>query len=130
MVATDVQMPNPTTEQLAEIRSLWPEKTENTAGLTSPYALLHGYLTEELGLKLNGAHDQAVYTAGWSILWTARRRHLAEIESTLETAVELRQSGEGGGHAALRQALARLGYTVSSSLEAEQLACQVINGKL
>lgn len=125
-----VQMPNPSPEQLAEIRRLLPQKTENTQTLTDPYHPLHTYLQDTLALKLNGTHDQAVYSAGWSLLWCARHRHLPVIETTYTHAREHSANGDGGGHAALRQSLRDLGYQVASSREAEQVAEAVLQGQL
>jgi len=125
-----VQMPDPTPEQLAEIRRLLPQKTDNTQTLTEPYYPLHTFLQDDLGLKLNGTHDQAVYAAGWSLLWCARHRHLPAIETMYTHAREKSTNGDGGGHAALRQNLSYLGYWVASSREAEQVAEAVLQGQL
>ncbi|MCB9136586.1 MAG: hypothetical protein H6636_14270 [Anaerolineales bacterium] len=125
-----IQMPNPTPEQLAEIRRLLPQKTDNTQTLTEPYHPLHTYLLDSLALKLNGTHDQAVYTAGWSLLWCARHRLLPAIETTYTHARENSKNGDGGGHAALRQNLNHLGYRVASSHEAEQVAEAILQGQL
>lgn len=125
-----VQMPDPTPEQLADIRRLLPLKTDNTQTLTELYHPLYDFLQEDLGLKLNGTHDQAVYAAGWSLLWCARHRHLAELETTYTHALEKSTNGDGGGHAALRQNLSFLGYQVASSREAEQVAEAVLQGQL
>lgn len=49
-----------------------------------------------------------------------------ELTAALENAIARRESGEGGGHAALIQALNRLGYRPMSSREAERIAGQVL----
>ncbi len=125
-----VQMPNPTSEDLAKIRRLLPQKTNNTESLTDEYLPLLHFLEDELVLDVSAEYDQHVYAAGWSILWCARNSQLQEIESAYENAVELRQNGDGGGHAALMHALGRLGYKVTSSTEAERVAEAVIRGQL
>ncbi len=49
-----------------------------------------------------------------------------ELSAALENAVALRESGEGGGHAALIQLLNQLGYRPMSSWEAEQVANRLL----
>jgi transcriptional regulator with XRE-family HTH domain len=49
-----------------------------------------------------------------------------ELSTALENAIALRESGEGGGHAALIQVLNQLGYHPMSSWEAERIAGQVL----
>lgn len=121
---------HPTPDQLAEIRRLLPPKTDNIHSLTEAYLPLLHFLEDELGLEVQAEHDQHVYTAGWSILWSARSSLLAEIEAAYENAVALRLEGEGGGHGALMHVLGLLGYRVHSSSEAERVARAVIQGKI
>jgi len=123
-------MPNPTPDQLASIRRLLPPKTKNAQSLTEDYIPLLTYLEGELELSISAKNDQSVYTAGWSILWSARNRLINEVESAYENAVTLRLSGEGGGHAMLMHTLELLGYNTTSSNEAERIASRVIEGKL
>jgi len=126
----DVQFPNPTPEQLAIIRRLLPPKTDNKNTLTDGYFPLLNFLEEELGLIVSAEHDQHVYTSGASILWCARSSLLDQIESALENAVTLRESGEGGGHGLLIHVLGLLGYKATSSHEAERIGSAVIKGQL
>lgn len=51
------------------------------------------------------------------------------IDDALTQAIELRESGAGGGHALLIQLLNKLGYTPMSSQEAEEMAAEVIAGE-
>ena len=50
-----------------------------------------------------------------------------ELADALDTAVALRESGDGGGHAALIQILNRLGYFPLSSREAERVATRLLS---
>ena len=50
-----------------------------------------------------------------------------ELLTALENAIAMRESGEGGGHAALIQVLNRLGYRPMSSWEAERIAEQILD---
>ncbi len=129
-VIPEIQMPNPSPDQLAAIRRLLPPKTDNTEELTKKYMPLLQYLEDELDLKVDAEHDQHVYTAGGSILWCARSSLLADIEEAYENAIHLRQNGDGGGHAMLSHILHQLGYTPHSSNEAERIAEAVIRGQL
>lgn len=52
-----------------------------------------------------------------------------ELADTLDAAVALRESGEGGGYAALIQVLNRLGYFPMSSREAERVAAKLLAKK-
>lgn len=49
-----------------------------------------------------------------------------QLSDALENAVARRESGEGGGHAALIQELQTLGHTAMSSQEAEQIARRLL----
>ncbi len=50
-----------------------------------------------------------------------------QLSDALENAVARRESGEGGGHAALIHLLNRLGYHPMSSYEAERVAQKVLD---